>query len=205
MHPAVYLAFLISIGWTFNTAIAATLPFNHDGTLHASTSIPPSIAHADTPSCSPPSSCSLNESGLTTKRPDLGLLRCDVPNTSTVLLITTGSRPMWPIQLARLIIYTRRDIALKIHAGGGDSDRRLRIDEVPYVFEFGGVEFRVDPARTPDPRAVLLTWRLLDDTLDGLVRCVVDQGIYVDLQAILAKVEPWGGVENQGTLFLTRY
>lgn len=112
---------------------------------------------------------------------------------------------MVPLRLIRLILETRDDIAQKIIDGGGDPDRRLLVDEVPYVFWSWGLEFRVDPAPTQDPREVLLTWRLLNDTLDGLVRCVVDQGIFADLQAIVAKVEPWGGVESQGTLFLRRY
>ncbi|KAL9007421.1 MAG: hypothetical protein Q9173_007305, partial [Seirophora scorigena] len=210
MHLAVYLTFL-SIGWAFHTA-ASPLIGDEGALLTPSTSAPRAIlAREENPSpfssscccSSTSSSCSPNEKRA---QPFDRRTRCEVPGSSTVLLILPGAQRIVPVRYARLLDYTRLDIGRKI--GYGDPTRRLLVGQVPYIYGAWGIEFRVDPAPPPpgsDPRAISLTWQMLLDTVDGVVKCVLDKGITVNVQADIVTMQPGGRSDFHGILFLERF
>ncbi|KAI4113698.1 MAG: hypothetical protein LQ345_005385 [Seirophora villosa] len=182
MHLAVYLAFL-SIGWAFHTA-ASPLIEDEGALLTPSRPAPPAIL----------------------AREEHPRIRCEVPGSSTVLLILPGARSIIPVRYARLLEYTRLDIARKI--GYGNPDRRLLVGEVPYICRAWGIELRVDPAPPPagsHPSVIPLTWRILLDTVEGMVKCVLDKGIAVSVQADIITVRPGREVDFHGILFLERF
>ncbi|KAL8954823.1 MAG: hypothetical protein Q9193_007067, partial [Seirophora villosa] len=154
--------------------------------------------------CSSPSSrCSPNEKRA---QSPLSRIRCEVPGSSTVLLILPGARYIIPVRYARLLESTRRDIARKI--GFGDPNRRLLVGEVPYINRAWGIELRVDPAPPPagsHPSVIPLTWRILQDTVEGMVKCVLDKGIAVGVQADIITVRPGREFDFHGILFLERF
>lgn len=110
---------------------------------------------------------------------------------------------MAPFQVKQLLLHTRRIIARKLAQTGG-VDGHLLISEVPFESAAWGLEMKVDPTPGPSPRDVLLTWRLLDETMAGLLVCEYDRGPFLELQAIITRVNERGVLESKGTLFLRR-
>ncbi|KAI4166560.1 MAG: hypothetical protein LQ348_007791, partial [Seirophora lacunosa] len=164
----------------------------------------PNPSSSSNSSCSSPSSsCSPYEKRA---HPFLSRIRCEVPGSSTVLLILPGVRYIIPVRYARLLEYTRLDIARKI--GYGDPNRRLLVGEVPYIHRAWGIELRVDPAPPPagsHPSVIPLTWRILLDMVEGMVKCVLDRGIAVSVQADIITVQPGRGLVFHGILFVERF
>ena len=157
MHSAAYLV-ILSLHLLFYTAKTATLPRIHDPsrTTNASSTHPlfPRSIH------------------------------CEVPGTSTILLIETADLKLYPYRMAQVLLEAQKRIRLKLHQGG---NRPLFLSEVPFTIVSWRLQLQFEPSPLVSPGVVSLTWQLLDDTIRGLFDCMYDEKSYHQLYATIAR------------------
>ncbi|KAL8828245.1 MAG: hypothetical protein Q9170_006689 [Blastenia crenularia] len=117
----------------------------------------------------------------------LRTIHCEVPNTSTVLVIAESTRKVYPHAMEQILTQTQKYIRKKMHESS-DHDRPLRPSEASFKVHAWGLEIEVWPMNDrTDPSRPLLTWQSLDETIEGLWRCVYYRKVYFGLSVVITR------------------
>lgn len=103
--------------------------------------------------------------------------------------------------MAEVLLQTHKYIWRKLRESGGD--RPLESSELPFESIAWGVKILAWPVPdAEDPQRVLLTWQLLNETIEGLFRCVFNEKIFYEFQAMITTQVDETPLDNKGTLDL---
>lgn len=102
--------------------------------------------------------------------------------------------------MGELLIQTQKQIWRKLNEAGGDH-RPLLVSELPFESIAWGLQLSVVPVAGQPPAPITLTWQLLNQTVEGLFRCVYNKRDFAILQVIITR-KVGDVLENMGQLTL---
>ncbi len=100
-----------------------------------------------------------------------------------------------------LFVQAQKQIWRKLNEAGGQ-DRPLLVSELPFEVIAWGLQLLVVPVAGQPPAPITLTWQLLNQTMEGLFRCVYSRKHFAVLDVIITRKTVGGDLENMGQLTL---